>query len=561
MPACVLCSSTFFGRGNVCAPLGQPGDRCCDGCNARLVLPARIVRPARIDYTKRSLEVVNWKEEYEKVCSSKRSRVELEELKMPRFEDAVEACDPGIEVDGAVVVHGLSAISVAVKPPLPSRRPENLAIDIIVGLDATGSMSGSGETGIKQTLRNFDTLVAKSLKKSYGHDEEGLDNIKSVLKSTSVHFFKFAHTARALDAHSGFLALDDPVLQSTCKAIASDMTFDDNGTNIGCAVEYAALATKERLQSTATADAANGTKRITCFVLLTDGSANEGTRSAEDMLTGMDNTLSDVANAPMSVFAIGLGGYTDAKFLTRLCRGGFWKHVSDAYYPQDAFEVAFGTILASVDLYIVKIKVGVEREGVHIEDFEVEYKKYIGILTKDSCRARKLQMPVPVQAKPGDELVIKTSFGVDGEETESRIFMAGHTSGTTSNMVAGLYAEADDIERAIEKLKANISLGETVQSSTEALIQENSSSSAVRSQLERYSKILENSLSAASAGSSIGTTSMSLYSPIASFVPYSPYPPYSPYAPYAPTPIPYSPPMIPSYSHHEVTSSFSQIES
>ena len=139
------------------------------------------------------------------------------------------------------------------------------------------------------------------------------------------------------------------------------------------------------------------------------------------MLTGMDNTLSDVSIAPMSVFAVGLGGCTDPKFLTKLCRGGFWKHVSNAYYPSEAFEVAFGTILASVDLYTVKMKVSVEREGVQIEDSEVEYKKYIGLLTKDSCRARKLQMPVPVQATPGDELVIKTSFGVDGEATESRI--------------------------------------------------------------------------------------------------------------------------------------------
>lgn len=561
MPECSLCSSAFFGRGNVCAPLGQPGDRCCDGCKARLVVPARLA-----SFTKRSFDV-SAEEDDEELPSSKRARTQdddaqWDDLKMPRFEDAQDACDPGIEVDGSVVVHGLSSISVAVKPPLPTSRPENLAIDIICALDATGSMAGSGEAGLKQTLRNFDTLVAKSLKNTYGHDEEGIENIKSVRKSTSVHFFKFGQTARAL-AHRPFLALDDAGLQSTCKAIANDMTFDDNGTNIGCAVEYAALAAKERLQSTAADDAANGTKRITCFVLLTDGSVNEGTRSAEDMLTTLDNTLSDVANnAPMSVFAVGLGGCTDPKFLTKLCRGGFWKHVSDAYYPSDAFEVAFGTILASVDLYTVKLKISVERDGAGVDGSEIEFSKYIGLLTKDSCRARKLQMPVPVQAKPGDELVIKTSFGVDGEVTESRIFMADsveHTSGiyseTTSNMVAGLYSEADDIERAIEKLKAKISLGETVQSSTEALIQENSSSSAVRSQLERYSTILENSLSAASAGSSIGTASMSFYSPRESFAPYSPY------APYAPIPVGYSQPMMPSYSHHEVTSSFSQIDS
>ncbi|MDA9603550.1 VWA domain-containing protein [bacterium] len=471
--------------------------------------------------------------------------------KMPPFEDAVEPCDPGIEVDGSVVVHGLSSISVAVKPPLPSSRP-NLAIDIICALDSTGSMSGPGEAGLKQTMRNFDTLVAKSLKKSYGHDEEGLDNIKSVLKSTSVQFFKFGQTARAaLDSHHGFLALDDPELQSTCKAIANDMTFDDHGTNIGCAVEYAASAAKKRLQSMAADDAANGTKRITCFVLITDGAVNEGARCAEDMLTGIDNALSDVSIAPMSVFAVGLGGWTDPNFLTKLCRGGFWSHVSDAYYPQDAFDVAFGTILASVDLYTVNMKIKVERDGVEIQDAEVEFRKYIGLLTKDSCRARKIQMTIPKLAKPGDEIVIKTSFGVDVEATESRIFMADsceHTLEihfkTTSNMVAGLHAEADDIDRAIEKLKAKILLGETVQSSTDALIQENSSSSAVRSQLERYSIILENTLSdAAPAGSSICTASMSSY------------------ASYAPTPAGYSQPMMPRYSHHEVTSSFSRFNS
>jgi hypothetical protein len=540
---------------------------------------------------------------------------------MPTYEDAQEACDTGIEVDGSVVLHGLSSISVAVKPPLPTSRPENLAIDIICALDSTGSMAGSGEAGLKQTLRNFDILVEKSLKKTYGHTDDGckkepsvkiddgwikgllddddedendseasgaeekkvmaaadpafkdedggndecIENSKAVVRrSTSVHFFKFGQTARpALNSHRGFLALDDPELQSTCKAIASDMTFDDNGTNIGCAVEYAASAAKERLQSMAADDAANGTKRITCFVLLTDGSVNEGARSAEDMLTGMDNTLSDVARVPMSVFAVGLGGCTDPTFLTKLCRGGFWKHVSDAYYPQDAFEVAFGTILASVDLYTVKMNVSVERDGgAVVEGSEIEFSKYIGLLTKDSCRARKLKMPVPVQAKPGDELVIKTSFGIDGGATESRIFMADsveYTSGiyskTTSNMIAGLFAEAEDIERAIEKLRAKISLGETVRSSTDELIQENSRSSAVRSQLERYSTILENSLSAASAGSSIGTASMSFYQPHMSFVPYAPY------APHAPVSVGYPQPVVPSYSHHEVTSSFSQIES
>ena len=39
---------------------------------------------------------------------------------------------------------------------------------------------------------------------------------------------------------------------------------------------------------------------------------------------------------------------------------------------------AFGTILASVDLYTVNMTISAERDGVHVEDSEIEYSKYVG---------------------------------------------------------------------------------------------------------------------------------------------------------------------------------------
>ena len=38
---CVLCGSLFVGYGHNPAPLADEG-RCCDACNATLVIPARL---------------------------------------------------------------------------------------------------------------------------------------------------------------------------------------------------------------------------------------------------------------------------------------------------------------------------------------------------------------------------------------------------------------------------------------------------------------------------------------------------------------------------------------
>jgi hypothetical protein len=39
---CSLCGVPFNGWGNNPAPLGEVSERCCDDCNARFVLPARL---------------------------------------------------------------------------------------------------------------------------------------------------------------------------------------------------------------------------------------------------------------------------------------------------------------------------------------------------------------------------------------------------------------------------------------------------------------------------------------------------------------------------------------
>ncbi len=46
---CCFCHMTCFGYGNYPTPLGKRGDRCCDRCNAQIVVPARIEAILKLD--------------------------------------------------------------------------------------------------------------------------------------------------------------------------------------------------------------------------------------------------------------------------------------------------------------------------------------------------------------------------------------------------------------------------------------------------------------------------------------------------------------------------------
>ena len=39
---CCICGKEIIGYGNNPLPLGNSGDRCCDSCNSKYVIPARV---------------------------------------------------------------------------------------------------------------------------------------------------------------------------------------------------------------------------------------------------------------------------------------------------------------------------------------------------------------------------------------------------------------------------------------------------------------------------------------------------------------------------------------
>ena len=524
MVLCKLCESAFDGRGYVCAPIGQIGDRCCKACNETVVLPARLETTSK---SKKRLGETNKIDLFKRrrgafaVAQSSPSCVETDvdwqTLKSTEEGVSFLQSGAGIEVDGVVVVENeVRVATVAFKPPVPSERSELFAVDVIVGCDSTLSMLGSGEFGLRQTLRNFDLLVDKSLKKHFSTSK--VETVESVRRSTNVHFFKFGHLAREFKAQEDkFVSLADPDFKDMCKALSYELTFEDESTNISSAIAYASIAAKQRLQSMAADDATTGVKRSVCFVLLTDGSANSGVRDPLELVRSVDKTISDVCDMKMSIFAIGLGRCTDPYFLTRLCRGGFWKNVVDPCACFDAFELTFGTILSSVDVYDVRMRISLRRSGLAVAgSSETESRTYVGLLTHEACRARTTRVPIPTESQAGDELVIRTTFGVDGEEFESRIFLASIPNesmpvvdgSTATNMIPGLCAEADEIGNSVEQLKTRISLGEDVDSATDGILTK-TLSYAVRSQIERYSSILSNNIGNGGNGGNGGGGSMS----------------------------------------------------
>ena len=52
--ACCICGRTFAGHGKDPTPVvDDPGARCCDDCNSRIVLPMRLERLRERDKTQR----------------------------------------------------------------------------------------------------------------------------------------------------------------------------------------------------------------------------------------------------------------------------------------------------------------------------------------------------------------------------------------------------------------------------------------------------------------------------------------------------------------------------
>jgi len=518
MPRCSLCTKDVAGKNYVCAPLGMSGDRCCERCSVTMVLPAREAADLKrssptedLHIGKRMCKQFDWFE------SLTNDEVYDDDLELSRSqpsqcidsdayiasEAAADASLPGIEFEFPMVLPGLSAANCAVKPPCSRTRPGDLVIDVYIGFDNTYSMRGSGQSGLCTTVKNLPALVVEMFKKSKIDDDVDVANVRA---STCVHMFKFGERATAFDDQPMFAPFTDDALRTSCEAVIKGMKFNDGETNIELAVQYASEKARERFISTRDVDEAEGKTRVACVVLLTDGSVNAGSRSAQNIIAGADARLSDSCRGQrLAFYAIGIGESTSPQFLTSFARGGFWKHVVDSYYPSSAFDTTIGAVLASVGVYSVSIRTDVERNGEVLADKSTITTKNFGLMTVESCRARILKVSIPPAALPGDVLVVNTRFwGLDGESFQSRIAVgtAENVPIVEANMSEGLFSEAQEIEYALEKLKTSIKNGHNLQDTTDSMVQSNAGSAAVQAQLQRYSEILDNSLSCTS---SVGT--------------------------------------------------------
>ena len=526
MTVCVLCKTSFVGHGHVCAPLGASGDRCCELCSDALVLPARassgdhkrsfsaealhIGKRMRMDAQVSLFQSV--KNDDDDAHLQLRQVAQQSAAYIPS-EAAADVCAPGIEFEFPVVLPGITSAKCAVKPPCARTRPDDLVIDIYIGFDNTLSMLGSGQVGLCTTLQNFPSLVTNMFKTCKNDDAV---DVACVRASTYVHMFKFGERATAFDGQSEFVPFTDEALHTCCEVAAKNMQFDEGATNIELAVQYVSTKAHERFMNTRVADEDEGKTRVACVVLLTDGSVNAGSRCAQQIIADADDSVSDSCRGQrLAFYAIGLGESTTPQFLTSFARGGFWKHVIDPHYPSSAFDITIGAVLASVGVYAVSIRTDVERNGEVLADKSTLTTKNFGLMTTESCRARMLNVSIPSAALPGDVLVVNTRFGgLHGESFQSRIAIGTNenTYGTPikgATMSEGLFAEAQDIEHALENLKTSITNGDNLQNATDLLIESNAGSAAVQAQLQRYSEILDNSLSCTST---VGT--MAFVSPL-----------------------------------------------
>ena len=501
MPTCALCASSYFGHGNVCAPLGALGDRCCDSCNTLKVIPARI---AAMPSTRSPLDGDLHMHKRFRTDDPALPSADASEAVYVASEQATDECAPGIEFETPVILHGVSKARCAVKPPCPEARPERLVVDVYVGVDNTYSMRGTGSVGLTTVLKNFSKLVQRMFDKAPGFEDEDIDRARA---ATALHLFTFGETAACIDGVDDFVSFGEQSLDAICTAAAKQMKFDEGETNIESAVQYASEKAHQRFVTTRAADEAADRRRVACFVLVTDGSVNAGERSAQAIVANADAHLSDACRGmPVAFYAIGLGESTNPTFLTAFAKRGFWKHVTDPHNPVEAFDTTIGTILSSVGVYEVQVCVGVEREGELLEDEQTSTSKKFGLMTRESCRARILDVPIPLGAIPGDVLKVTTTFGA-AAPVHSRIPMGTATmaSGVAAplagaNTSDGLFAEAHEIEQALESLKESVTLGQDFHNASDTLIKTSRGSFTVQSQIRRYTNILENSLSCSSGG-------------------------------------------------------------
>jgi hypothetical protein len=447
MPTCTLCTAPFIGRGNVCAPLGESGDRCCDDCNVTRVFPERLKRQRSDDSESNAampkLHVLkrirrtadksskhdvdsDTDDEYVRDPVSGAYRPLTPKIKANAVPIEVpDAADSGIAFQNRCVNSASRLESVAVKPPLPTTRAPNIVVDIVLAVDDTVSMQGtafsnkaSGQAGMLKVFKNFCSIVEAQLGQLTRADEiddpefaqQRRDDIKA---TTFVRMFKFGEKSSEFKGMpTDFFALSDKDAVDRAMANASkDLTCEQRHTDIGDAVAYAARIVRDRFAATREADKATDTMRIPCFLLLTDGSVTRGCTDVAKMLHDADATVAEVPNSQsMLVFGVGLGDGTDPRCLSKLCRDGFWAHSRNAHDPSDAFSTTLGSLLNTLGAFAVEVAVEIERGGALVEDSLVVTTKRFGLLTARNHRGRILKVEMPSEMARDDVLRITTTF-------------------------------------------------------------------------------------------------------------------------------------------------------
>ena len=511
MPVCALCEIPYLGRGNVCAPLGVAGDRCCYECNLSRVIPARMdsaERKRQPDAGDLHVRKRKKREEHDGFsdddgedcdggcCASQESQVS----DYVASERAADECAPGIDFEFPAVVHGLSSVKCAVKPPCSDTRNPLFYEDIYIGCDVTLSMKPDGQRGLLTVLANLPGMVKNHFFKS-NVSEESAENERNARNNTHVHLFQFGDTARPFTDQPDFVSFNDDDLQATKERVLPQLeACNDRSTNISDAVLYASKKAKERFLSTQTTDEAAGIVRVGCVLLLTDGNANVGEPKAARIVNDADGVVSDCCRGHrLAFYAIGLGEGTNPFFLSELVRGGFWYHVASPHDPSGAFDATIGTMLSAVGVYSVTVKVTIERDGSLLTQQSTQSSANYGLTTVESCRARILDVAVPPGAIPGDVLVVDTTFGGPTQESfRSRIAVETSMADvrkemalTSANLSVGLYTEAEDVARALEKLRASVSSGENLGDTSDGLVRSSAGSSAVQRHVRYFTYQLE----------------------------------------------------------------------